>query len=963
MFAPVEDQVEAAKHIAEILSGKMLLHEVVGFDKQGTRHYVELRETAIPLPDGTMGVLSVSTDVTERKVIEEALKESEERYRLISSAAFDYIFSTRVGDDGKLHHNWVAGAFEEITGYSYEEYVEHGGWRASVYPDDYGQDDHDLEMLKSNQKTITEIRTINKKGGILWVRVYAYPIWDAERHQLSGIYGAVQDITERKQAEEALRESEEKFRYVFDSSPMGKSITFLTGEIHVSKAFSNMLGYSMEEMNNRRWPQITHPDDIALSQAQVDSVLSGEQDVARFTKRYFHTNGAVVWADVSLVCRRDAEGRPLYLLTTVNDITEHRRAEEALRESEDRFRSLYENTTLGLYRTTPEGKILLANPALVKMLGYSSLEGLTLKDLEGEGFAIPDDRKKFLDLIEKEGMVSGLESAWKDRQGKTIYVRESARAIRDARGKILYYDGTVEDVTERKKAENALIESEQQFRLISENVADMIVVLDLEGKRIYNSPSYREILGDPESLKGTDSFREIHPDDREMIKKLFMETASTGIGHQIEYRLVGKDNSVHFIESVGSVIRDVSGKITNVIVVGRDVTEKKRLEQQYFRAQRLESLGTLASGVAHDLNNVLGPIVLAIEVLKNYNTDETALTILDTLATSARRGADIVKQILGFARGMEGERTVLQPRHLVKETVRIISETFPKNIAIKADLPKETWTITGDSTQVGQVVLNLCVNARDAMPFGGTLSISIENTVIDDLYSRIHVDAKPGKYVMIKVEDTGSGISPEVLDRMFEPFYTTKERGKGTGLGLSTVHAIVKSHRGFIIVDSELGKGTTFKVHFPTEETAMADKILESHRTVFRGNGELLLVIDDEESILEITRQTLEAFNYSVITAKDGLEGIEMYKLHANEIALVITDMMMPNLDGYQTIHILRSLNKQVKIIGSSGLASDGYTHPGLTAKPDEFIMKPYNADKLLGTIAKLLKRRNDKTN
>jgi PAS domain S-box-containing protein len=1026
-------------------------------------------------------------DITERKQAEIALRESEERYRLISSAAFNYVYSTRLEDDGNLHLNWVSGAFEDITGYSFEEYVAHGGWRASLHPDDLEQDDRDMEMLQSNRKVITELRTIDKSGRVLWVRVYAYPIWDEQQQRLVGISGAVQDITDRKQAEDLLRESENKFTAAFRDSPIALVVSSVADNkyVDVNDVFTQITGFTRDEavghtaaelkifanhdereklvsevrkeghvygkeirfriksgkiiaclismsiiQRDRRphflssvvditerkqaedalkkseeefrilaeaMPQIvwaTQPDgrNIYFNHLWVDYTgLTLEESYGHGWNKPFHPedqqrawdawqNATKNNATYSLECRLrradgvykwwlvrgvpvlDANGNIIKWIGTCTDINELKHAEEELRESEDRFRSLYENATLGLYRTTPEGKILLANPALVNMLGYSRLEGLDLKDIEGGGYASTYERKDFLDRIEKEEVVVGLESAWKNQDGKTIYVRESARAIRDAQGKTLYYDGTVEDITERKLAENALKASEEQFRLISENVADMIVVLDLEGKRVYNSPSYRPILGEPDMLKGTDSFREIHPDDREKIKEIFRETVRTGVGHQIEYRLLGKDNAVHFIESVGSVVRDTAGKITNVIVVSRDVTEKKRLEQQSFRTQRLESIGTLASGVAHDLNNVLGPIVLALEVLKGHVADKTALKMLDTLSISAHRGADIVKQILGFARGMEGERIALQLRHLIKETIKIIGETFPRNITVRADLPKETWAITGDSTQIQQVVLNLCVNARDAMPSGGTLAISVENKIIDESDARIIADAKPGKYVQLTVMDTGSGIPPEVIERMFEPFFTTKERGKGTGLGLSTVYAIVRSHGGFIVVNSEPGKGTIFKVFLPTGDTVMAEKILENRTAIYRGNGETILVVDDEESILEITKQTLEAFNYSVLIAKDGLEALTVYKLHRDRIALVITDMMMPKMDGYQTIHALRTLNPAVKIIGSSGLASDGYAHPGLTETPDEFITKPYKAEKLLETIAKVLKEKSDKT-
>jgi PAS domain S-box-containing protein len=886
------------------------------------------------------------------------LRESEELYRLISSVAFNYVFSTRLEDDGSFHLNWIEGAFEKMTGYTIEEFGEHGGWRASVHPDDLDQADRDMELLRSNRKIIREIRTMKKLGDVLWVCIYAYPVWDEQQHRLTGIYGAVQDITERKAAENALRESEIRFNTAFRYSPIALALTSIPDNkyVDVNHIFLQTTGFSRDEVIGRTSEELRifeKDDDRGELFAQVQK----EGHVYDKELRFRIKSGKILTCLISMSVIKIA-GQP-HFLSSVVDITERIEAEESRAEREQLYRTLFNLSPASILLLDSLGCILELNDAVCKTYGYKR-EELLGKNVR---ILVPAEQhaqveKNIAEIL--SGKVLHHEVVNIGKMG-TIHLadlRETAVPLPGGGMGILTH---WTDITERKRTENALRESEQLFRLISENVADMIVVLDLEGKRIYNSPSYRPILGETELLKGTDSFLEVHPDDREKIVNIFRETVRTGVGHQVEYRMIGKGNTVHFIESMGSVIRDNEGKITNVIVVGRDITEKKRLQEQSFRTQRMESLGTLASGVAHDLNNVLGPIVLAIEVIKGRVTDKAAIKMLDMLAISSRRGADIVRQILGFARGMEGERTLLQPRYLIKETIRIIGETFPKGITVKTDLPKETWTITGDSTQIQQVVLNLCVNARDAMPQGGMLTISVGNIVIDESYARTIGEAKPGKFVELTVTDTGTGIPPEVVEHIFEPFYTTKERGKGTGLGLSTVHAIVKSHGGFIAVDSEVGKGTSFKVFFPTEETVIAEKIREDHREIFSGNGEVILVIDDEESILEITKQTLEAFNYSVLTAKNGVEAVAVYKRNKERIALVITDMMMPKMGGYQTIHVLRSLNENLKIIASSGLASEEFANSDDTAKPDIFMTKPYKADKLLETIANLLKGKGER--
>ena len=310
------------------------------------------------------------------------------------------------------------------------------------------------------------------------------------------------------------------------------------------------------------------------------------------------------------------------------------------------------------------------------------------------------------------------------------------------------------------------------------------------------------------------------------------------------------------VEARWTLIRDDDGQPQSVLIINTDITEKKKIEAQFLRAQRMESIGTLAGGIAHDLNNILAPILMSIDILKDMSESEQALEILNTIDLSAKRGADIVRQVLSFARGLEGERIEIQPKHLLKDLEKIIKDTFPKDIKLRFTLPTDIHTIMGDPTQVHQILLNLAVNARDAMPNGGNLSVSAENCLLDEHYAATHLDARPGRYVMISVTDSGTGIEPELMDKIFEPFFTTKELSKGTGLGLSTVMAIVKSHGGVVNVYSEPSRGTTFKVYLPVMETLAEGFLARPEESGFpRGNGETILIVDDEDSILTITGQ------------------------------------------------------------------------------------------------------------
>ena len=392
---------------------------------------------------------------------------------------------------------------------------------------------------------------------------------------------------------------------------------------------------------------------------------------------------------------------------------------------------------------------------------------------------------------------------------------------------------------------------------------------------------------------------------------------------------------------------------TGLSVIAKDITEKKKLEAQLLRAQRMESIGTLAGGIAHDLNNVLTPMMLSVEMLKQKFKDEQSQKLLTILEKNSRRGADLIKQVLSFARGVEGERNPLQAKHLISEIEKIAKETFPRNIEIRTDIPKDLFTISGDATQLHQVIMNLCVNARDAMPDGGILSISAENFFIDETYVQMHTEAKVGSYISIAVSDTGIGIPPKVLDRIFEPFFTTKEFGKGTGLGLSTALGIVKSHGGFINVYSEVGKGTTFRVYLPAIETEMQN-VEEQQLELLVGHGELVMVAEDEDSVREVTISTLEKYGYEVLAANDGADALALAAQNKDKINVILMDMMMPVMDGQASIRAIRKINPGIKIIAVSGLAEKDKLK-NVADNTNAFLPKPYTAEKLLKTIHEVL--------
>ncbi|TBR61243.1 hybrid sensor histidine kinase/response regulator [Westiellopsis prolifica IICB1] len=422
---------------------------------------------------------------------------------------------------------------------------------------------------------------------------------------------------------------------------------------------------------------------------------------------------------------------------------------------------------------------------------------------------------------------------------------------------------------------------------------------------------------------------------------------------QGELHQITKEGKAIIVASRWTLMRDQNGQPKSILTVNTDITEKKLLESQFLRAQRLESVGTLAGGIAHDLNNILTPILTAAQLLqlKQPNIDDRSQQMFKTIESNAKRGAALVKQVLNFTRGVEGKRTIVQIGHLCAEIKQIVEETFPKSIEFSTNIPPNLWAVIGDPTNLHQVIMNLIVNARDAMPNGGTLSISAENIFIDQQYARMNIDACVGPYIAITVTDTGIGMQAEILDRMFEPFFTTKEIGKGTGLGLSTVRGIIKGLGGFVNVFSTVGKGTKFKIFLPAVEATATP--LSEDLDLLKGNGELILVVDDEAKILETTKISLETYNYKVMTAKDGIEAIALYAQYQDQITAVLIDMMMPSMDGITASRTLQKIDPLVKIIAISGLAANDklIKNPAVKA----FIAKPYTTKELLQTLHSVL--------
>lgn len=631
------------------------------------------------------------------------------------------------------------------------------------------------------------------------------------------------------------------------------------------------------------------------------------------------------------------------------EIFERQTAQEQVQELKEFNENLVHTMAEGIVVQDTDGLITYVNPAVGDLLGYEP------EELIGKHWTelVPSNQHHIVDAADRrrqEGLADHyeLQLIRKDGLRITLLVGGSPLFKND---RLIGVIAVFTDISALKKAEEQV---RDQAALI-DKAHDAIIVCDLDGQISYWNKGAESTYGwtaGEASRKKIDDL--LHREDgrplTEALRLVLERGEWSGELHQ-----VNRAGGMVIVSSRWTLLRDAEAYPRSIMMINTDVTEKVKLEMQFLRSQRMESIGTLAGGIAHDLNNVLAPILLAVRMLGKSFTDEGNRKVVESLEKSATRGAEIVKQVLTFARGVEGKQESIQPGSLIEEMAILVRETFPKSIRLSTILHDGLWTSIGDPTQLHQVLLNLCVNARDAMPGGGELTLSADNIILDERQAKVYPDAKPGPYVVLTVTDTGTGMAPEVAVKIFEPFFTTKGIGKGTGLGLSTVNGIVKGHRGFINVYSEPGRGSSFKVYLPAAVKGAGKGDDDDPLTIPSGDGELILVIDDEAAIRQVTKGTLETYGYRVITADDGLQAEELFLARRDDVRLVITDMMMPHRTGPETIRAIRALEPTAKIIVASGLLALDEDSQRAIRSSSAFLLKPYSAEKLLLTVGRVL--------
>ena len=738
---------------------------------------------------------------------------------------------------------------------------------------------------------------------------------------------------------ESLR-NDERFRLLVEHS--GDLLCEIDTEgrfRYLSPNHGAILGYETGELLNQIAFDWVNPDDLPAV------LVAFEKRAQSVTFRFRHKNGSWRWLECSARSFRTDEGEERGVLLS-RDITERKGVDERFRQ----LSQAVEQSPAAVIITDTTGEIQYVNPKFTEITGYAEMDviGRTPNILKS-GKQSPKLYKHLWKSI-TSGKIWRGEFFNKKKNGVLYWDSSSISPICDNSGKITHFVAVKEDITERKNAEERLREQAQFLDL----ARDAIIVKSREGEILFWNTGAENIYGwsAAEALGRSGLELNIAPGASSAPME---ELLRNGAWHG-EMSQRSKSGRVLVVDSRWTLLCDNAGNPKSVLSINTDITERKDLERQFLRAQRLESIGTLVSGVAHDLNNILAPILMGASLLHEESGREMMENIISTIERHTRRAADVVQQLLTFARGSEASHSTVAPQTFLHEMAEIARATFPKNIQIVEHIPEDLKPINANATQLHQVLLNLCVNARDAMPDGGTLVLSAENCYMDEQFSAMAFGGSPGAYVSLKVTDTGRGIPGEIIDKIFDPFFTTKEIGAGTGLGLATAHGIVKSHGGFLNVDSKPGNGTTFTAYLPAV-TELNQKLNqpEENEPLPRGAGELVLLVDDEPGIIQIIDAMLRRNGYRVLTAADGVEAIALYAVNHKEIAIVFTDLIMPFLDGNALTRALRKINPQVKVIIASGHGNESHLAAVRRLGVNAFLAKPYSRQTLLTTLRNVL--------
>ncbi len=773
-------------------------------------------------------------------------------------------------------------------------------------------------------------------------------------------------LAERGASDEALRESEARYRMLADGTNDVVSLHDAQGTfLYASPSMEKITGLSGEALLGRTTAHLVHPDDLWAVRETHNLTVAGELTEVEWRVRCH--DGSYLWMATRSTMLRDEAGEAFRIVCSSRDVTARLRAEEALRESEARFRAVFDDAGIGIILGDAEGNVLEVNPALQRMLGYPAHE---LRAVGPAALTHPDDlerdRALFAEVLAGRRNQYALEKRYLHRDGHVVWGRLMTSLIRGAAGEPRYVMALVEDVTAQRQAQEALRASEAQLRAMFDEAPIGVALADMRGRTLRSNRALQEMLGyGAHELAGTAFSAFSHPDDVEADWLHFDQLVAGERGeYQLEKRYFRKDGSMLWGRLSVSLVRDAGGEPRYAVGMVENITEHKAAERALehsqallLQAQKMEAVGRLAGGVAHDFNNMLTAIRGNAELLlMDTPPDDPRRLDLEEIQHAANRSADLTRQLLAFSRQQVLQPRVLELNQSVAATERMLRRLIGEDIDLATMLDPALGRVTADPGQVEQVLLNLAVNARDAMPQGGKLWIKTANVYLPAGDRRLGPEAAPGPYVAVTVVDTGCGMDDATLARIWEPFFTTKEQGKGTGLGLSTVYGIVRQSGGTVWAESEPDRGTAITTYFPrTDRAACADEAGDGlgAAPVARGT-ETVLVVEDEAAVRRLTTRVLARSGFRVLEASEPVEALELFRVHGAEVDLVLTDLVMPGMDGIRLAEILRERTPSLPVIFSTGYSAEAL-HPDRIGPGAEILLKPFSPDALVRKVREVL--------
>lgn len=917
---------------------------------------VNLTITRLHAEPKVLGLIT-ARDIREQRAAHAQLQKVEAELRRVTTSVSDCLWSAEVDAAGHWKYCYFSPVVERITGRP-ATYFHPGPerWLSAVHPEDRGEVERSFDRLRAGQSGSVEYRLLWPDGSVRWVHDSVMVTHGSNGHHLL-LDGVLSDVSERRRADEALRESESRQRVLIEQMPAilwttDRDLRFTSGVgaglATLGHQPNQLTGVTVQEYMQNSDPE--YPPISAHLRALKGESVSYEMT---WQNRAFQ-------AHVEPLRRFD--GAITGCIGVALDITERTVAERALGESQRALLTLLSNLPGMAYRCRNNASWTMefVSEGATELTGYAPEDLIENRVAAFAELIHPEDRQGVWDEVQRaisEDRSFRLQYRIRTATGQEKWVWEQGRQVNFTDGQSPVLEGFITDITERKRAHEALRESERKYRSLIENLTQSVFLKDRDLRFVaVNRPLCEAFRRGEEEIIGRNDFDFFPAEMAEQYRAddQIVLTEGRRLEREEQTLISGKARTVH---TVKSPVRDEDGKVVAVLGIFWDITEQRTLEAQLRQAQKMDAVGQMAGGIAHDFNNLLTAVLGNLE-LAQMELDDThpARELLASAIKAGFRAAELTRQLLSFARQTPLRPGLLSINACIDETVRLLRRTIDPRISLVTHPANNLWNVQADASQMGQVLMNLCLNARDAMPKGGSLTLTTENLHLDDVSASDHAAGRPGDFVRLRVADTGEGMPGEVLEHVFEPFFTTKGPGKGTGLGLAVVFGIVKQHGGWIECESTPGQGTCFDIFLPRSREA-DEHVADGEVVAVRGGCETVLLADDQEMVRSLGRDILERYGYRVLIAADGQEALDLFRQKVNEIDLIVLDYAMPRLSGLDTMRLLREVKAGLPVLFSSGYYSDQAVQALEQEQGVGFVAKPYRPAELARSVREILDR------